>query len=273
VALVALGLAGAALYSYRQPLVPLTRLQRGVLGGLRALTLVAVFLFACRPIVLRPPAVTGDVIVPVLVDASRSMRVPDADGQTRIAAARQLVESRLLPSLSRIGRVELFRIGEGLVESSAANLTADARRSDIAGGVTAARERFRGRRVAGVIVVSDGGDTAQGGSEAAGRAGAPVFAIGVGAATGVPDREVVGMTAGDPAPAEALARGGHSAGDVGPARVSREVRRGRFHEPFAYPEQLDVTDARQRREQPRFDQLPRRGDAGLSVGIGHAHAA
>jgi uncharacterized membrane protein len=202
--LVALGLAGAALFSYRRPLVPLTTLQKSVLACLRALALAAVFLFACRPIVLRPPAVTGDVIIPVLVDVSRSMRVPDADGRPRIAAARQLLESRLMPELSRIGHVELFRVGEGLVETSAANLAADARRSDISSAVSAARERFRGRRVAGVIVISDGGDTTPPAADSAVSGGAPVFAIGVGSPAGVQDREVVGMTAGDPRLDQAL---------------------------------------------------------------------
>ena len=45
------------------------------------------------------------------------------------------------------------------METSSANLAADSRRSDISSAVSAARERFRGRRVAGVILISDGGDT------------------------------------------------------------------------------------------------------------------
>jgi uncharacterized membrane protein len=202
--LIALALAGAALFSYRRPLVPLSTLQQSVLGALRGVALAAVFLFACRPIILRPPAVTGDVVIPVVVDGSRSMRIADVEGRPRIAAAQQVLESRLIPALSRLGHVELFRMGEGLAESSAAHLAADARRSDISGAVAAVRERFRGRRVAGVVVVSDGGDTAQSAGDAVTRTGAPVFAIGIGSPTGIQDREVVGMTAGDPRLDEAL---------------------------------------------------------------------
>jgi len=199
-----MGLAGMAFLSYRRPLIPLSPVQRGVLVGLRALSLVAVLLFACRPIVLLPPASAGDIVVPVLVDTSRSMRIADADGQSRIDTARSLVSSRVLPTLSNVGRAELFQVGEGLSESSVENLIADGRRTELSGAVAAVRERFRGRRVAGIVVVSDGGDTGQGRQASTTRAGAPVFAIGVGSPEGVPDREVIGITAGDPRLDQAL---------------------------------------------------------------------
>jgi uncharacterized membrane protein len=199
-----MALAGLAFRSYRRPLVPLSPLQRSVLTSLRGLALIAVLLFACRPIILLPPANAGDIVVPVLVDTSRSMRIADADGESRIAAAQALVTSRILPALSRTGKPELFRVGEGLTGSSPESLVADGRRTDLAGAVAAARERFRGRRVAGIVVVSDGGDTGHGEQETGQRAGAPVFAIGVGSPQGVPDREVVGITAGDPRLDQAL---------------------------------------------------------------------
>jgi uncharacterized membrane protein len=166
---------------------------------------VAVFLFACRPILLRPPSNAGDVIVPVLVDASRSMRVADADGEPRITAARDLLTSTILPALSRVGRAEVFRVGEGVAEASATNLTADGRRTDLAAAVSTIRERFRGRRVPGILVLSDGGDTGQSAPDAQpAQAGVPVFAVGIGSPEGVPDREVVGITAGDPRLDQAL---------------------------------------------------------------------
>jgi hypothetical protein len=65
----------------------ITRARRSVLIALRALTLVSIFLLLCRPVVLLPPADAGDIVVPVLVDTSRSMRIPDADGRPRIAQA------------------------------------------------------------------------------------------------------------------------------------------------------------------------------------------
>ena len=54
--------------------------------------------FLCRPAVLLPPVDAGDIIVPVLVDISRSMRVADADGAARIDRAAALLATSLLPA-------------------------------------------------------------------------------------------------------------------------------------------------------------------------------
>ena len=199
-----MGLAGLGFSAYRHPLVPLSRVAWSTLVTLRASALVLVFLLICRPVILLPPTNRGDIVVPVLVDTSRSMRVADADGRTRIAQATELLTSRILPALATVGRPELFRIGDGLVESSVDGLTADGRRTDLVGAVAAARERFRGRRVAGIVVLSDGEDTGQHALAPVARAGAPVFAVGIGSPQGVPDREVVTVNAGDPRLDEAL---------------------------------------------------------------------
>lgn len=201
----ALGLTGMAFFAYRRPFVPLTRVQRAGLIALRAMALVAVFLFACRPVLLSPPANAGDVVVPVLVDSSRSMRIADANGSTRIAQVQQLLTSEVLPALNRVAKVEIFRVGEGVQEAPQDGLAADARRSELAAAVASVRERVRGRRVAGVLLFSDGADTSTAGARTSlAAAGAPVFAIGVGSAEGVPDREVVGITASDPRLDQAL---------------------------------------------------------------------
>ena len=83
----AAGIAAAAFVEYRRPLSPLTPVQRGVLAGLRGLLLVALVLFLFRPIVLLPPAGLRDAVVPILIDASRSMRLADADNQARLGRA------------------------------------------------------------------------------------------------------------------------------------------------------------------------------------------
>src|SRR5512132_556491 len=79
---------GAIAYvEYRRPLSPLTRAQRALLAGLRVLALAALVLFLFRPIAMLPPAGSRDAVVPILIDTSRSMRLADADGQTRLAKA------------------------------------------------------------------------------------------------------------------------------------------------------------------------------------------
>jgi hypothetical protein len=195
--LVAGGIVAVAAFSYRRPLAPLARWQRTALVGLRAASLAAVVFFICRPIVLLPPAASGDVVVPVLVDTSRSMRIADADGESRLVRATDIVRRELLPGISRHARPELFAVGDSPVAAEAASLSADAHRSDLAAALDAVRDRYRGRRVAGIVLLSDGGDTGQPAKASAGE-GPPVFTVGLGSPDGLPDREVLGIVAGDP---------------------------------------------------------------------------
>jgi uncharacterized membrane protein len=200
--LVAIGIGGVAFLSYRRPLVPLTPFQRATLIALRALALAAVAIFVARPIVLLPAPPSGDVVVPVLVDVSRSMGIADADGASRISRARDVVQKTLATGLEGYASIDLLAFGDSLSPAVADHLTADARRTDLDRAVAAARDRYKGRAVPAIVVLSDGGDTEQSSrldTEAAAPAhGPPIFAIGVGAPDGLPDREVTGITAGEP---------------------------------------------------------------------------
>jgi uncharacterized membrane protein len=198
--LIGLAVVLAVWAQYRRPLAPLTRLQRSILAALRAAALVALVLFLFRPIAWLPPTGAREAVVPVLVDTSRSMRLTDADGQSRMAKASSLLDFELLPALSRSYRTQLFAIGDSLAAAPAATLSPRARQSDLAGALARARERFRGERVAGIVLLSDGADT--GGAAGSARQELPadlppVFAIGIGAAGGIRDREVISVAAGD----------------------------------------------------------------------------
>ncbi len=141
---VLVGAIGAAVFvEYRRPLSPLTRLQRSGLMALRGAVLAGVVLFLFRPIIVLPPSANRDAIVPVLVDVSRSMRLPDDTGRTRAARAAAVVTTQVLPSLSGHYQPELFGIGDGLSPISPEGLHADARRTDLAGAVAAVREQDR----------------------------------------------------------------------------------------------------------------------------------
>ena len=60
------------------------------------------------------------------------------------------------------------------------------------------RERYRGRRLAGIVLLSDGGDTGQLAIRRAAPGRVPVFAMGIGSPDGLRDREIIGVAAGDP---------------------------------------------------------------------------
>src|SRR5207248_3446498 len=132
----------------------------------------------------------------------------EADGPTRIARAAALLKAQLMPALATHFTTELYTVGDGLAAANLDRLNADAPRTDLTGALAAVRERYRGQRVAGIVLLSDGGDTGPAGggrpawssaSDGEGSGGGPpVFTIGIGSPDGVRDREVAGITAGDP---------------------------------------------------------------------------
>ena len=244
--MLALGLLGLSIQAYRRTLVPLTERQRALLVLCRTAALIAVLLYIARPVLMLPPVNAGDVVIPILVDTSKSMRIADADGQTRLDAVKQLLSERVVPAAQKIGKVEIYRVGETFAESAVGSLVPDARQTDLNAAVDAVRDRFRGRRSAGVLLFSDGSDTAPSAADLQARPGAPpLFTIGVGSPNGPPDREVVGITAGDPRLDRALV-------DVHVTTVSRSLGK----EPY----QLRLLENGQvvetRRVTPRADGSP-----------------
>ena len=198
VAAAVLAAAIMAWWAYARPPVDLTRRQRATLTALRLGVLLGVLFLLLRPLCTEP-APPGAGVVAVLVDHSRSMAIPDAAGVPRIERARSLVRDRLLPALGGAFDVEVLAFGEALAAVDVDALTARAARSEIAGALDAVRERFGGRALAGVVVVSDGVATGRRAVAAvAARSPAPIYAVGVGSPRPGPDREVTALDAGEP---------------------------------------------------------------------------
>jgi uncharacterized membrane protein len=166
------------------------------LTSLRFLTLILLVLFLMRPVARSTGADSSSAIVPVLVDVSRSMGIEDAGGRRRIERAQQIVSERLLPALGPRFNVELLSFGESVQTVGVHDLSAAARQTDLHGALAAVGERYRGRPVAGIVLLSDGGDTVSS-PEADVRSPAPIFPIGIGSAAIDRDREVLSVTAAD----------------------------------------------------------------------------
>ena len=181
--------------AYRTARIPVRR--RAVLATLRFVTLLVLVLLLMRPVAPSGDGGASGAVVPILVDVSRSMGIEDAGGMRRIDRAREILATGLLPSLSAQFRTEVLAFGAGLAPVAAETLTASAPRSDLTAALAEVSERYRGRTVAGIIVLSDGGDTNQDGMAVAVPAVAPVFALGLGTATVGRDREVLSVTAAE----------------------------------------------------------------------------
>ena len=194
-ALIGVLVAAAALAWYAYAGAPLTPRRRLTLSALRLATFAVLIALLLRPIAARSPDEAADAVVAILVDTSRSMGIEDADGGRRIDRARELVTGELLPSLSPRFQTEVLAFGDGLEAVPPDRLHAGGRRSDLTAALRAVAERYRGRAVAGVVVISDGGDTSAGSGDDA--AAVPIFPIGVGSAVVERDREVAGLTAAE----------------------------------------------------------------------------
>ncbi len=171
--------------------------RRHTLTGIRFVTLLVLVLVLMRPVARSTDFDARDAVVPILVDTSRSMGIEDADGATRIARARELVSRELMPALDGRFQTELLAFGESLAPAALDALGSAARRSDLAGALAAVRERYRGRPVAGIVLISDGGDTGGAAERSSGEPVAPVYPFGVGSENIGFDREVLSVTAAE----------------------------------------------------------------------------
>ena len=189
--------AAVALAWYAYAATPLPARSRAILTALRALTLLLLVAAVLRPVRLVPPASVRDRIVPILVDVSRSMRIADGEGPARLQRARAAAEA-LVTALAPSFRTDIWTFGDGVAPGDLGRLQASAGRSDIGGALTAVADRYRGRPLGGIVVISDGGDTAMREDARGDASAAPVFTVGVGAPAITRDREVVAMTAGEP---------------------------------------------------------------------------
>jgi uncharacterized membrane protein len=196
--------------AYARVPVKLSPGRRIALSTLRAVTLLALIAVLLRPVVMVPPAAANNSLLPILIDVSRSMRLNDQDGPSRLERAKTLARA-LEQQLGKEYRLEILTFGETLAAvTSVDQLAATARRSDLSGAMADLAERHppspagttpgygETGKLAGVIVISDGGDTAPLEGRPGRSVGAPVFTIGVGSTALLRDREVVNLTAGEP---------------------------------------------------------------------------
>jgi len=183
-----------------------TILQNAVLATLRIAVLLILGFCLLRPQLVLSTVVPQQNHVAVLVDDSRSMRVADG-GEPRAAAVQRALapDGALLRALSDRFRVRQYAFSDAARRlDDVTGLTFAGERTRLATALDRARADLASLPVAGIVVVSDGGESdaaALTESLLALRAtGAPVYAVGVGREH--VDRDIELSRAG--APAEVL---------------------------------------------------------------------
>ena len=196
-ALAALAAAAVALslLAYARARAALGPVRHALLAGLRTVTLLILIAFLLRPVVPVPAEDTGAAVA-IVIDTSRSMDLRDGGEESRLARAIRLVSDRLLPALSDTFRVELFAGEQAVQPGDLPRLTAAGARTDLGRIVESIEQRFPQGGLAGIVLVSDGAETAPArGTSLRSPEGPPIVTVGIGAARAF-DREVRSVTAG-----------------------------------------------------------------------------
>jgi uncharacterized membrane protein len=180
-----------AVVSYRTTGSRMRVRDRIVLATLRValVALVAVCLF--RPVLVVKAAVPQQNFLAVLLDDSRSMQIADHDATPRASFVRQefgAADRGVLKTLSEKFMVRTFRFSTAASRVDAEDeLTFTGAQTRIGAALEGARQELAGLPLAGLVVVSDGADTAE---DALGESllalksqGVPVFTVGVGQET------------------------------------------------------------------------------------------
>jgi len=178
-----------AVLTYRRVRVNEGRLRdRIILTSLRVAALALVLFCLFRPTLIVRAAVDQQNVVAVLLDDSRSMQIPDWNGQPRGSYVREQFsapESPLLKSLSTKFLVRTFRFSSTATRmASPKELTFNGPQTRLSVALDGARDELAGLPVAGVVLVSDGADTSDASLDASllgmKAQKIPVFTVGVG---------------------------------------------------------------------------------------------
>ncbi len=197
-----LALALAVAWTYRRARGGATGRDRALLAGLRVAAIAVLVACLLRPVLVLAASVPRRNTVAVLIDDSRSMRVPDWDGRARADAAVRLfgADAPLRRALEAQYGVRVYRFAaEASRVAGADSLAFDGDRTRLGAALDRVREELDGVPLAGVVVLTDGADgapTALADAVLAARArGTPVFPVGVGAPAAARDVEVARVEA------------------------------------------------------------------------------
>ena len=165
--------------------------DRVALAGIRLAILAIILVCLFRPLLVVRAASPQQNFLGVLLDDSRSMQIADMDGQPRANYVKtEFAEHTrgILQALSSRFTVRTFRFSSAATRTTqGSDLTFNGSQSRLGAALSGVRQELAGLPVAGLVMVSDGADTAD---AALGEAllalkaeSLPVFTIGVGQET------------------------------------------------------------------------------------------
>ncbi|GIV60564.1 MAG: membrane protein [Rhodothermaceae bacterium] len=199
--LLLLALAGLAVLYARTRGYPSKRAKL-VSGTLRGAAVLVLFLPLFEPVLVIPDVVPDENFVAVIVDASESMNIPDGVlGETRFDDARQLLfdpEEGLVPALETVFKLRYYTFGRAAARVDSLPPRPGDDRTDLSAALDRVLADFRGVPLAGVVLLTDGGDNSTGvplnRAEALRARDVPLHVIGLGREAFDVERELLEAT-------------------------------------------------------------------------------
>lgn len=128
------------------------------LYGMQSTFIALILLLLWQPAVTVAALTSHQNIIAVVVDASRSMGIADANGKTRESAALSLLEKDLAPAIQRRFQVRLYRLGGDITPiDSLQHIQPNDAATNINVGLKKLAEDTRDLPVGAVLLLSDGG--------------------------------------------------------------------------------------------------------------------
>src|SRR5262247_734 len=171
------------------------------LVALRASFLALLLIMLMRPVVVVPSIIPKSASVAVVVDDSRSMRLNDENGRSRLDAAKEILSAnnQFARGLDEKFKVSLYGFSSGASKvKDAGELKAEGAVTDIVNALREAVNDQSGSALSAIVLVSDGGANTSRDLGAELRElrakNIPIFAIGVGNPARFKDAEMSRVT-------------------------------------------------------------------------------
>jgi uncharacterized membrane protein len=188
---VAVAAGVVAIATYRTAAARVKPRDRIVLAGVRVALIAVLAMCLFRPVLVVKAAVEQQNFVGVLLDDSRSMQIADHGGTPRASFVKQefgSAERGMLKTLSDRFMTRSFRFSTAASRVDVEDeLTFAGAQTRLGVALDGARQELAGLPLAGLVVISDGADTAEDSLSqsllALKSQGVPVFTVGVGRET------------------------------------------------------------------------------------------
>jgi uncharacterized membrane protein len=219
---IALGVAALGLlvyFLYVRPGYRIDSKSKFGLVALRASFLALLLIMLMRPVVVVPSIIPKSASVAVIADDSRSMRLNDENGRSRVDAVKEILSTgnQFARGLDEKFKVSLYGFSAGASKiKDAGELKAEGAVTDIVNALRQTVNDQSGSSLSAIVLVSDGGANTSRDLGAEFRElrakNIPVFAVGVGATSRFKDAEMSRVTtprrvlAGSAVIADALVR-------------------------------------------------------------------